>query len=172
MEASPVEVERIRELALNRGAHNAKIIPPSSVAVGEWVRLKCKFGCDGYSRSLTCPPFSPEPSTTRKVLDEYEVLILLHLPGNWAHLNDIAADLEREVFLRGFHKVYSMASGPCRFCDPCPMQYPCRHADKARSSMEACGIDVYQTARNAGFTIEVARNHDSPTKYFALLLVE
>jgi predicted metal-binding protein len=38
--------------------------------------------------------------------------------------------------------------------------------------MEACGIDVFQTARKAGFPIEVvARRRDVP-HYYSLLLVE
>ncbi|MEM2608720.1 MAG: DUF2284 domain-containing protein [Thermoproteota archaeon] len=36
--------------------------------------------------------------------------------------------------------------------------------------MEACGIDVYATARGAGFTIEVVRTRRDRPKYFGLLL--
>lgn len=172
MKETPAKIDRIRELALDKGVKNAKVVSPSLVKTAEWVRLKCQFGCAGYGKSLTCPPFSPEPSTTRRVLDEYEVLILLHLSEDWRNLSDITALLEREVFLMGFHKAYSMGSGPCRYCDPCPLEYPCKQAEKARASMEACGIDVFQTARNADFQIEVAKDHDSPTNYFTLLLVE
>ncbi len=172
METTPNRIDEIIKHAYDKGIRNAKTISPSSIVTAEWVRLKCQYGCDGYGRSLTCPPFSPEPSTTRRILDEYEMLILLHTPEDWSRLNDIAIDMEREVFLMGFHKAYAMGSGPCRYCDPCPLEYPCRQAEKARASMEACGIDVYQTARNAGFQIEVAKDYDSPTNYFALLLVE
>jgi hypothetical protein len=43
---------------------------------------------------------------------------------------------------------------------------------KARPSMEACGIDVYETSRNAGFRIEPVREKSDYVKYFGLLLME
>jgi hypothetical protein len=36
--------------------------------------------------------------------------------------------------------------------------------------MEACGIDVYATARGAGFTIEVVKTRNEKPRYFGLLL--
>jgi hypothetical protein len=38
--------------------------------------------------------------------------------------------------------------------------------------MEACGIDVYKTARGNGFHIEVVKAHDDERNAFALILVE
>ncbi|HID55545.1 TPA: hypothetical protein EYP37_03380, partial [Candidatus Poribacteria bacterium] len=38
----------------------------------------------------------------------------------------------------------------------------CRHPRQARPSMEACGIDVYRTAKTAGFPIEVVRDYTCP----------
>jgi hypothetical protein len=38
--------------------------------------------------------------------------------------------------------------------------------------MEACGIDVYKTARDNGFHIEVVKTHDDERNAFALILVE
>jgi predicted metal-binding protein len=57
-------LKRAKEL----GAIEANIIPVKSIVVAEWVRLKCQFGCDGYGQSLTCPPYSPTPEETRRVL--------------------------------------------------------------------------------------------------------
>ncbi|MEW6106304.1 MAG: DUF2284 domain-containing protein, partial [Bacillota bacterium] len=85
------KVEVLCQLALEQGAKAARPISPSLVVTGEWVRLKCQYGCDGYNQCLTCPPHSPTPSTTRKVLDEYETIILVHLPGNWRRLREIVA---------------------------------------------------------------------------------
>ena len=48
----------------------------------------------------------------------------------------------------------------------------CRHAEQARPAMEACGIDVYATARKHGFTINVVRTRRDPQHYFGLVLVE
>jgi hypothetical protein len=38
--------------------------------------------------------------------------------------------------------------------------------------MEACGIDVFATARKNGFTINVVRTFQDPQHYFGLVLVE
>jgi hypothetical protein len=38
--------------------------------------------------------------------------------------------------------------------------------------MEACGIDVFKTARDNGFRIEVVRTRDVVENIFGLVLVE
>ena len=41
-----------------------------------------------------------------------------------------------------------------------------------RPLMEACGIDVFETARNHGFNIDTQKETYGGWNYFALLLVE
>jgi predicted metal-binding protein len=84
----------------------------------------------------------------------------------------IVVDLEREIFLDGYYKAFGIGAGPCRFCEVCDTNEPCKHPRKARPSMEACGIDVYQTARNCGFELEVVKAEDCPYSYVALILIE
>jgi len=38
-------------------------------------------------------------------------------------------------------------------------------------AMEACGIDVYATARNAGFELHVVRSYNETLTCFGLILV-
>ncbi|KXA93147.1 hypothetical protein AKJ64_01295 [candidate division MSBL1 archaeon SCGC-AAA259E17] len=154
------------------GAEDAELlVPKDEVFTGNWVRLKCQFGCGGYGERLTCPPYSPTPQETRKVLDEYESGILVHFPSEENNLKELMADLEREAFLSGYYKAFALAAGPCNFCEECNLE-ECEHPHKARPSMEACGIDVYKTARNAGYHIEVVKNHEQSQDYFGLLLLE
>ncbi|KXA99225.1 hypothetical protein AKJ41_05770 [candidate division MSBL1 archaeon SCGC-AAA259O05] len=158
--------------AIEMGAEDAKLLAPKDeVFTGSWVRLKCQFGCGGYGERLTCPPYSPTPQETRKVLDEYESGILVHFPSEENNLKELMADLEREAFLSGYYKSFALAAGPCNFCEECNLE-ECKHPHKARPSMEACGIDVYKTARNAGYHIEVVKNHKQSQDYFGLLLLE
>jgi len=163
--------EELARQALELGVKGAKLIFTNQVFTGEWVRLKCQFGCDGYGQSLKCPPHSPPPATTRKALDDYDTAILLHLPKDWRQMQKIVATLEQEAFFMGYHKAFALGAGPCSLCDTCDLTYPCKHHKEARPSMEACGIDVYRTARNAGLPIEVARDRDCATNYYGLLLV-
>ncbi|MEM2022595.1 MAG: DUF2284 domain-containing protein [Archaeoglobaceae archaeon] len=41
-----------------------------------------------------------------------------------------------------------------------------------RPSMEAAGIDVFQTARNAGYKVKVLASPDEEVQFFGLLLLE
>ncbi|MEI6632038.1 MAG: DUF2284 domain-containing protein, partial [bacterium] len=44
--------------------------------------------------------------------------------------------------------------------------------EEARPAMEACGVDVYQTARNNGFKIEVVKSLRDKANYFGVVLIE
>ena len=169
-------LQKYVEKALEMGVDGAKVIDPGSVVTAEWVRMKCQFGCPGYGMSLCCPPRTPPPEVTRKVVDSYEKAILLHRRLKKEQrskvLNETMARLEIEIFLDGYYKAWSMGSGPCRLCKECDLTGPCKHGYEARPSMEACGIDVYKTARDNGFSIEVVRTHDEERNVFGLILVE
>jgi predicted metal-binding protein len=156
--------------AAELGALEAKIIAAESVVTAPWVRLKCQFGCGGYNSSLCCPPHSPMPELTRCVIDCYRKALLAHFDGR-AGVTGVIVKLEREIFLAGYYKAFGFGAGPCYLCKECPEE-GCRHPDKARPSMEACGIDVYATARAAGYPIEVVKNRKCEENYYGLVLIE
>ncbi|HME56110.1 MAG TPA: DUF2284 domain-containing protein [Candidatus Lokiarchaeia archaeon] len=176
MTESVESLDWICQRAIEMGASDAKVIKASDVSVKDWVFYKCKFGCDGFGETLTCPPNSPSPEAFRKVLEGYEWAVLLKFDGMTGedHLkttHDVIADLEREVFLEGYHAAYGLACGPCPYCETCNMKH-CIHSEKARPSMEASGIDVYTTVRKAGFSIHVVKTEDDQPTFFSLLLVQ
>jgi predicted metal-binding protein len=133
--------------------------------------MKCHFGCGGYAKRLTCPPFTPTPEETAAVVACYKRAILIHCRDN-DEVNQIIPHLERAIFLAGYYKALGLGSGPCHYCDRCSVTGRCVHPYLARPSMEACGIDVYATARANGFTINVVRSHREQGDYFGLVLVE
>jgi len=154
------------------GVRDARIISPSGVETTDWVRLKCQFGCDCYGQCLVCPPFTPTPEQMRRVLDAYGRGILIHFDPE-ANVKAIVADIERVIFLRGAWKAFGLGAGPCYFCKKCPVEEgQCRHAERARPAMEACGIDVFSIAMNAGFPIEVIRTQHQCPNYYGLILVD
>lgn len=173
-------LEKYVNKARKSGVSKAKIINPENVVVGNWVRLKCMYGCGGYGKYLTCPPYSPTPEFTKKMLDEYSIALLLQIedispqdePKIFLHFKNLVADIEKEIFLDGYYKAFAMTTGPCRFCRSCDTTKSCKYPHKARPSMEACGIDVYQTARNCGFKLEVVKSRDSMCSYVSLILIE
>ena len=168
--SSRITRTQLRRMALELGAIGAKVISPATVQTNNWVRWKCQFGCGGFGSSLVCPPHTPKPDDTRKMLDEYKQAVLFEAPRGKA--KKIAATLERKLFLAGFYRALGLGSGPCRLCDICAFEEGCRHSDRARPSMEACGIDDFATVRKHGFTIDVVRTRRDPQHYFGLVLVE
>ncbi|KUK14394.1 MAG: Uncharacterized protein XD52_0333 [bacterium 42_11] len=170
-----MNVSKIKDLLERLTKEKVKefiLINPKEVVTAEWVRLKCQYGCDGYGLCLTCPPYSPEPSRTRKILDSYSIAALLWQPRGWQNLRRVCAELEREIFLSGYYKSFAMPSGPCELCEECALKYPCNHPELARPSMEACGIDVYATVRKFGLPIEVVKDETCMANYYGLLLIE
>ena len=109
---------------LAAGAGAAALLRPDQVVTAEWVRWKCLYGCPVAGRCLTCPPHSPAPQETRRMLDEYETVLLLRFDvrperSEWLKsapwVLRTALALERELFLAGHHKVFAIAGG--RSCD-------------------------------------------------------
>jgi predicted metal-binding protein len=164
------EIESFCKRALELGAFDAKVISTKSVVTAPWVRMRCQYGCPGYGRRLSCPPYSPTPEQTRGILDSYKTGILMKGPL-WG-VNPIMIALEREIFLSGYYKAWSMGEGPCHKCEACALKAGCRFPQQLRPSMEASGIDVFQTVRNNGYTIDVVKDYDCPAQYFGVVLVE
>lgn len=151
------------------GAKEAKVIPANSIVTAEWVRLKCQYGCDGFGQRLTCPPNSPSPELTLRMIAHYKHGILIH-GDEHADIRKMVASLERLIFLDGYYKAFGMGSGPCNLCADCTPF--CRYPDEARPSMEACGIDVFATVRANGFSIEVLRTNACRGDYYGVVLIE
>jgi predicted metal-binding protein len=90
-----------------------------------------------------------------------------------AEVKTIVADLERSIFLSGAWKAFGLGAGPCYFCRRCAVEEKqCRYPERARPAMEACGIDVYSTAKKTGFPIEVVRTRRQCPNYYGLILVD
>ncbi len=67
----------LRKKAKDLGATEAKVIPASGIVVENRVPLKCRAGCIGYGKKLTCPPYVPTPDEFRKILSEYRSALLV-----------------------------------------------------------------------------------------------
>jgi len=78
--------------------------------------------------------------------------------------------LEQEIFLDGYYKAFGMGAGPCQLCSKCGKF--CRHPEKTRPSMEACGIDVYSTVRANGYPIKVVSSANCKGNYYGIVLIE
>jgi predicted metal-binding protein len=167
--------------ALEGGATSVELIQPSSVFTAPWVRLKCQFGCPGYDHNYCCPPHTPTPEETRKILDAYNRALFFHIETSSSKSREkrkkflqMLIDLEGEMFKDGYYKAFLFLAGPCRVCRVCGKVTgdACNNRHRARPSMEGCGIDVFQTARKNGFHIETLRDETEPRNNFCLMLVD
>ena len=165
-------IEKYAKSAVKLGARDAKQISADTIVTAPWVRLKCQYGCGVYGQCLTCPPYSPSPRQTASMLEDYQSALLVH-GEDYVHVTNIVARIEREAFLDGYYKAFAMGSGPCSLCDECNIaDAECRNPGEARPAMEACGIDVFRTARNNGFCVEVVKNQSSAQNYYGVVLLE
>lgn len=195
--AEPNIEKELEKMARESGANAFVRMDTSQVVTAHWVRLRCQFGCKYYGTRLTCPPYSPTPEDTRKVLDEYRTAYLIRYEGfldcdTYPPQNlhgaikkmsvkacDAGFDMERHAFLSGYYKAYLYGAHRCYRCEKCVLedgQSKCRFPVKARPSLEAAGIDVFATAKNAGMPTRVIqdKNVTSPEQLptFMLLLLE
>lgn len=106
--------------------------------------------------------------------------------GSVTALHRTIFELERRAFLSGCHKAFGMGALPCTLCERCVaeerleedrtvteiLDARCRHKDLMRPSMEACGIDVFQTLRNAGFGPEVLKDYAERVELFGMVLLD
>jgi predicted metal-binding protein len=124
---------------------------------------------------------------TKKVINNfrYGVLIKVDVPSNHIagkeaidkkmvnpyirKVAEITAKIESEAFYDGYHLALAFSSGSCKglFCPDidCQALLPgkgCLHRLKARSSMEAVGIDVYKTVSRIGWDIYPIGDNTSP----------
>ncbi len=134
------EIKKLISLARERGAE-AKEIDPEQIVVSEWVRFKCRYGCKGYGKHLSCPPYAPSPAETKRMVGEYSSALLLLFAGVPGHkslspdeipedfhpyykdlilwVNETVTYLEKIAFYDGYYKAFGLGAYPCIYCEHC-----------------------------------------------------
>jgi predicted metal-binding protein len=72
-------------------------------------------------------------------------------------LHQLVNKLEASANMLGYRFATGFKAGSCRLCPERAVNEPkriCRHPYQSRPAMEAVGIDVFETARNAGLPFE------------------
>ena len=166
-----------------QGFSDFKWIPAESIIVGQWVRIKCMFGCGDYGKNASCPPNVPSISECERFFYEYKDAVIFRFekrfddPNDrhvWSkQINTELMELERRVFLAGNHKAFLLLIDGCSLCVDCPGERQnCKQPKLARPTPEAMGIDVYATVRGAGYPIQVCADYSQVTNRYAFLLIE
>ncbi len=166
------QAERLAARAVELGFPVARIIETAGIVVEPWVRLKCRFGCSRYGQSLACPPFSPDEDQMQALLSRYRLALLVQGTPPSTYFHEQLLALERSIFLAGYPEALAFGAGPCPVCPSCPVEGRCRFPEKARPSLEACGVDVYETARRAGLSLQPVTHPQGYVKYVGLVLFD
>ncbi|MBU8923117.1 MAG: DUF2284 domain-containing protein [Bacteroidales bacterium] len=165
------------------GCGDFRFMDSAEMVTGQWVRMKCRFGCDEYGKGMMCPPNLPSVADCREFLGEYSRAVIFHFSisledpearHEWSRsINRNLLKIEREVFLSGFYKAFMIFIDPCNLCGECVGPHgECREIKGARPSGEGLGMDVFATARNAGYEIDVVKDYADAMNRFGFLLIE
>jgi predicted metal-binding protein/2-polyprenyl-3-methyl-5-hydroxy-6-metoxy-1,4-benzoquinol methylase len=162
--------EMLSAQAQQLGFANACVIKTAEIAVEPWVRLKCQFGCSNYDQSPGCPPYALDEAKMAATISRYKHALLVQgtPPSKIFHEQLLA--LEKALFLGGHTEALAFGAGPCPVCSTCVTDGRCRFPEKLRPSLEACGVDVYETARRAGLNLNPVQHHLGYVKYVGLVL--
>ena len=178
-----VDRGRLEEIFGRSGCGDFKWIDPRDIVVARWVRMKCRFGCDDFGRSMSCPPHTPPVEECQRFFDEYTSAVLFHFTGRFDHAEDRhpwareiserLLGIEREVFLAGHHKAFVMTIDECSRCPDC-VEKPqdCPHPEAVRPNPEALAVDLFATVRAHGYPIEVLTDYSQAMNRYALLMIE
>lgn len=171
------DLERYCQYAIKLGADEARVIDASKIPVEDAVAFKCRVPqCFGYSTCAQCPPHAPKPAEIRQLLKGYSFGVLfvcrvssklLKLDRNdkermaaFRNILEIVSKLESAAFYDGHYLAVGFGAGSCfsSLCDAklgCEVLEggKCRFPLKARPSMEAVGMDVYNLIALSGWEI-------------------
>jgi predicted metal-binding protein len=174
--------EKIEAILRNQHLNDYTWINPSDIVVSNWVRVKCTFGCADYGLG-TCPPNTPSVSDCDSFFKEYESALIIRLtkfadkdsyPSDWSkEITNKLLNIEREIFLSGFQKVFLLNQTCCTLCKDCSgNRFDCKDKTRSRPSPESFAVDVYKTVRNAGLKINVVVQNPAEINRIAILLIE
>lgn len=121
--------------------------------------------CGSYNAHHMCPPrVGPLPEVAARLRRfKRGVLLQYSRPVDVAHdregvvrakleFHRLILRLERRLRRRGLPHLWAMIGGNCQLCPTCAAveDQPCRHPEKARTSLEAIGVDVLGLQQKLG----------------------
>lgn len=152
------------------GCINAKVVFTNTLALARWTRLQCQYGCSHYGKCLTCPPFSPTLDEMSFILMDYRQALMVQTnEGN--QVLEVVVALEEGLKRKGFRKAFGLTAMPCDLCEVCTIDTVCQNPDKARPTIQACGIDVAQTVFNNGWDLGQKKPNCSGEYSVGLVLI-
>jgi predicted metal-binding protein len=171
-------IEKASEMGIKAYFLKAEDIP-----VENRIALKCAYGCRGYGKRLSCPPYVMSVEEFRKVIEEYKSALLLVDEYDTSGIQDILEawselrkdsfhkmfKLEQEAFREGFTFAHLLRPGSCNECEICNLE-KCVKPEMRRFAPEAVGINIQKAMEEAGLTLEFCK--PEKTSCIGILLLE
>lgn len=157
---------------IGKDIFQGKEIIPNQIPFSKELIKYCEMNsCGKYNTCWTCPPAVGDFESLRKLYTSYKkafvanVAYKLEDPFDWEGMNnaykknDILAYRVIKEFKKTGKEYNLLKAGSCDLCKKCTYpDEPCRHIDMAFPTLEACGINVMNLAKNFGMTYYAGPN--------------
>ena len=179
-------LDAIEQSAQDLGFQEIHVVKASDIVIARWVGLKCRYGCANYNTNWCCPPAAPRLETVRDLVSEYKTALLLvrqhkneefYRNSTEKRRNQIkqwkaTVALERRLFLMGYYKAFGFPAETCALCKKCSYPDRCKFPNEKRPAVEACSIDVFETIKRLGKSVELATDVKDEYKSYSLILLD
>ena len=178
-----MDPQKLLDLALAAGAHKAAAMEQSHIRLSESFRALCEANtCGSYGKCWMCPPFIGPVEERMEEIRSYPHAVMFQTIWELEDSYDLEAMEEgarkharAAMALREAagtvlkNKFLVLSCGGCNLCEQCAKitEEPCRFPDKALSSVEGYGVDVYRTVK--GTELKYINGADTVT-YFGMIL--
>ena len=149
------------------------------VEFSEEVVAACRANyCGNYNKSWRCPPNVGSLESLKAEYGKYPLVFVFTTKHNIEDSFDIEgmarARLEHDEIENMIRPVLPegskvLGAGGCNVCKKCAFPEPCRFPGKAKTSVEACGINVVALAGTAGINYT---NGENTVTYFSAVFME
>ena len=179
-------IERLQTRAGILGATGVAVIAAAELVVEDRFAAMCAepHRCPSYGLAPGCPPHAMLPTEFRRMLRGFRQALVFKIDAPLADLQTdkrkdiarcihvIAATLEHEAIQCGFACAHGIAAGSCKelFCgdqESCRFLHrkqPCPHADQARPSLSALGINFALLAATADWPFSKPGEQGMPSQ--------
>ncbi len=182
----PELINRLLDKGREYGLEEILPLPIGDIRVAHWVQMKCRYGCQRFNQSWCCPPATPPPEKVRALLDEYTQALLQvskqkqhpesHGNSSRKRISQMqywkgAVALERQLFLEGYYKSFSLVGVCCALCKECAYPADCKFPQEKRPSVESFSIDVFGTLERIGRQPDIAQDRTDSVRLYSIILV-
>lgn len=142
------------------------MIEPDKLIFEERVKMNC-FNCGKYYTNWRCPGNMPQNINYPKMVQEFEngAFIYLRIPieeGNYETIRNESSvlihkallDLEKYLWDHNESLALSFIGGSCKLCKNGCSTEKCNNPYRARSPLEAIGVNIIKSAALYGIQIE------------------